>query len=156
MSFYNSKLMQSEERTKNIETFLLNEFYSVYTYRGNKIDIIDDYNFKNNNLRYKNIFEMRSVKCRYLLDEMPNLVKNYYFIRYEDLKHNTDCILDEISNKFNILKKHEQYIIEKNYVGLKLNNNITENYQIDEQTRQIIYNNIDLNIEHQMKYLLEI
>ena len=39
--------MQSEERTKNIETFLLNEFYSVYTYRGNKIDIIDDYNFKN-------------------------------------------------------------------------------------------------------------
>jgi hypothetical protein len=157
MSFYNTKLMQSEERIKNIESFLLTEFYSVYYHKGKEIDIIDDYNFKNNNVRYKNIFEMRSVKCKYLLDDMPNLVNNYYFIRYEDLKHNTNCVMDEIYNKFNLVKKYDQYVLEKNFVGVRIgNNDITENYQVNENVRQIIYDNIDLVTEHRMKYLLNI
>ena len=157
MSFYNTKLMQSEERIKNIESFLLTEFYSVYYHKGKEIDIIDDYNFKNNNVRYKNIFEMRSVKCKYLLDDMPNLVNNYYFIIYEDLKHNTNCVMDEIYNKFNLVKKYDQYVLEKNFVGVRIgNNDITENYQVNENVRQIIYDNIDLVTEHRMKYLLNI
>jgi len=157
MSFYNTKLMQSEERVKNIESFLLNEFYSVYYYKGKEIDIFDDYNFKNNNVRYKNIFEMRSVKCKYLLDDMPNLVNNYYFIRYEDLKHNTNYVMDEIYNKFNLVKKYDQYVLEKNFVGVRIgDNDITENYQVNENVTKIIYDNIDLVTEHRMKYLLNI
>jgi hypothetical protein len=156
ISFYNSKLLQPIERTQNIESFLLNEFYSVYSYKGKYVDILDDRNFKNNNLRFKNIFEMRSIKCKYLLDDMPNLVNNYYFIRYEDLKHNTNFVLTDISNKFELVKKNQQYIIEKNYVGVKLNNDISENYYIDDNIKYIIYNNIDLAIENRMGYLINI
>lgn len=157
VSFYNSKLMQSEERTKDIETFLLSEFYSVYTHKNGLIDVSDDCNFKNNNKRYKNIFEMRSVKCKYLLDDMPNLVSKYHFIRYEDLKHNTNTVLDTISNKFNLIKKNDSYVINTNYVGVKINEGvITENYQVEDKIKQIIYNNIDLSTEHRMGYLTNI
>jgi hypothetical protein len=128
----------------------------VYSYKGKYVDILDDRNFKNNNLRFKNIFEMRSIKCKYLLDDMPNLVNNYYFIRYEDLKHNTNFVLTDISNKFELVKKNQQYIIEKNYVGVKLNNDISENYYIDNNIKYIIYNNIDLAIENRMGYLINI
>ena len=117
------------------------------------MDILDDKNFKNNNLRFKNIFEMRSIKCKYLLDDVPDLVNKYYFIRYEDLKHNTDFVLNDISNKFELVKKNQQYTIEKSYVGVKLNNDITENYHIDDNINHIIYNNIDLVTENRMGYL---
>ena len=156
ISFYNSKLLQPIERTQNIESFLLKEFYSVYLHKGKYVDILDDKNFKNNNLRFKNIFEMRSIKCKYLLDDVPELVNKYYFIRYEDLKHNTDFVLTDISNKFKLVKKNQQYTIEKSYVGVKLNNDITENYHTDDNINRIIYNNIDLSTEHRMGYLNDI
>lgn len=157
VSFYNSKLMQTEERTSNMETFLSTEFYSVCNYNNKLVDVSDDYNFKNNNKRYKNIFEMRSVKCKYLMDDMPSLVSKYYFLRYEDLKYNTSMILDQISNKFDLLKKNDTYIIEKNYVGpINVFNEIKENYVVDDKIRQIIYNNIDLDTEHRMGYLMDI
>jgi len=156
ISFYNSKLLQPIERTQNIESFLLNEFYSVYLHKGKYVEILDDRNFKNNNLKFKNIFEMRSIKCKYLLDDVPELVNNYYFIRYEYLKHNTDFVLNDISNKFELVKKNQQYIVKKSYVGVSFNNGITENYNIDDNIRHIIYNNIDLSTEHRMGYLTDI
>ncbi len=156
ISFYNSKLLQPIERTQNIESFLLKEFYSVYLHKGKYVDILDDRNFRNDSLRFKNIFEMRSIKCKYLLDDVPELVNKYYFIRYEDLKHNTDFVLNDIRNKFEFVKKNQQYIINKSYVGVKLNNDITENYQVEDKIKQIIYNNIDLSTEHRMGYLTDI
>ena len=41
--------------------------------------------------RYKNIFELRQVKNKFLIETMPTLVKNYCLINYSDLL-----------NKFNI------------------------------------------------------
>ena len=35
--------------------------------------------------RYKNIFELRLVKNKYLIEKMPKLVKNYCLITYDDL-----------------------------------------------------------------------
>ena len=69
------------------------------------------------------------------------------------MKHNTDFVLTDISNKFNLVKKNQQYTIEKSYVGVKLNNDITENYHIDDNINHIIYNNIDLVTENRMGYL---
>jgi hypothetical protein len=38
--------------------------------------------------RYKNIFELRLVKNRFLVDKMPHLVKNYLLLTYDDLTNN--------------------------------------------------------------------
>ena len=35
--------------------------------------------------RYKNIFELRHTKIKWMLEDLPNKVRNYIFIRYEDL-----------------------------------------------------------------------
>lgn len=48
--------------------------------------------------RYKNIFEMRHTKLRFLLDDMPNKVKHYLLIRYEDLLDNFEETMNKIKN----------------------------------------------------------
>ena len=46
-------------------------------------------NLKDRNIytkeRYKNVFEMRHTKLKYMIDDLPKLVKNYLLIKYEDL-----------------------------------------------------------------------
>lgn len=67
-----------------LETFLTNKFYSINT-MGN--DIMVDRNIETGE-RYKNIYELRLVKNKYLVEKMPNLVKNYCLITYVDLIDN--------------------------------------------------------------------
>lgn len=52
--------------------------------------------------RYKNIFEARFVKTKYLIKEMPTLVNHYHFMRYEDLKDNYENKIKEISSLFSL------------------------------------------------------
>lgn len=48
--------------------------------------------------RYKNIFELRHIKLKWLLTELPNKVKNYILIRYEDLINDFNHTLLQIKN----------------------------------------------------------
>lgn len=48
--------------------------------------------------RYKNIFEMRHTKLRFLVDDMPKKVKHYLLIRYEDLLQNFEATMEKIKN----------------------------------------------------------
>ena len=68
-----------------INKFLFNDFYSVDT--NNQI-IQQDLNYITGK-KYKNIFELRFLKNYYLINTMPNNVKNYILINYENLKNNT-------------------------------------------------------------------
>ena len=86
-----------------LDKFLLDKFYSVKINDNNKI-IKEDLNYTNGK-KYKNIFELRFLKNYYLINTMPNNVKNYILINYEKLRDNTEHTLDMIKNKFNLTKK---------------------------------------------------
>jgi hypothetical protein len=154
MSFYTIPHHQPIERTKNIETFLLSQFYSVWdTVKSEEIQ----FDRKFDGTRYKNIFEMRSLKCKYLYDTMPLLSSKYYFIRYEDLKSDPVDILKKIKQKFNLTVKNKEYFIEKRYVHrdqIFANRVCRENYKVDNDVKNIIKLNLEIEIENRMGYTL--
>ncbi len=81
-SFYKEKYHLPQKLTTNLSTFLDSEFYSIYDSEEN--EIMEDRNIENNE-NYKNIFELRHIKNKFLVDTMPKLVKNYLLITYDDL-----------------------------------------------------------------------
>ena len=89
--------------SKNIDIFLTDTFYSK---DNNNNEIMDDRNIDTGE-RYKNIYELRLVKNKYLIEKMPNLVKNYCLITYDDL-------IDSFLDTMNKLKN----------CGLKINDNV--------------------------------
>jgi hypothetical protein len=89
------------ERPKKLTNFLFDKFYSV----DKKNEIIkEDLNYMTGN-KYNNIFELRFLKNYYLINNMPTYVKNYILIKYEDLRDNTNNLLNTIQNKFSLIKK---------------------------------------------------
>jgi len=82
-----------------INKFITNEWYSIRPKTGE--EIIQDRDF-DTNLRYKNIFAMRSKKARYLYHTMPTLVKNYEFVKYEDLCNDPIGIITKWSKKYDL------------------------------------------------------
>lgn len=70
-----------------IHSFLNNEFFS-FDDRNGQLDesnefLVDRHIYSNE--RYKNVFEARHIKNQFLIEDLPKMVKNYLFIRYEDL-----------------------------------------------------------------------
>lgn len=123
----------------NINNFLFNRFYSIedeinedknsnnifkfngkfYTYKY-KINT-KDLNYINGRI-YKNIFELRKVKNDFLINIMPNKVKNYILINYEDLLYNYTTILQTIKDKFNLIQKNDEFIKIKKYKKCETSN----------------------------------
>lgn len=80
-SLYREKHHLPPDLTENIDTFLGNSFFSV-DYSGNEFKF--DVNIETKQ-KYKNIFESRLVKNKFLIKTMPKIVKNYCLITYDDL-----------------------------------------------------------------------
>jgi hypothetical protein len=89
----------------NIDKFLFHEFYSI---DSNNNVMKEDLNYITGK-KYKNIFELRFLKNYYLINTMPNNVKNYILINYENLRDNYEVILDNIKNKFGLVQKFPIY-----------------------------------------------
>lgn len=137
------------ENKLNIRTFIFNTFYSVYS---DNREIIEDRNFINKK-RYNNIFELRKIKNNFLINDMKNKVKNYILIRYEDLRDRYDTVLDFLHQKFNLVKKNNNYVKIDTYKG---NNNdpffikpITLSKRIIEKIKE----NVDKEQENSLGYL---
>lgn len=76
--------------------FLNEEFFSFSDADGNRDtshEIMNDRNIYTGE-RYKNIFELRHTKNKFLIDDLPNKVKNHILLRYEDF-------LDDFENTMN-------------------------------------------------------
>lgn len=65
--------------------------------------------------RYKNIFELRDVKNKFLVENMPKLVKNYCLITYDDLVDNFVEIMNKIKNYNLEIKNNISFPINSNY-----------------------------------------
>lgn len=95
------------ELTSNIFNFVYGQIKSYYYTIDKKLDmqnqIVTDRNFLTSPnpfdaCEFKNILELRYAKLFYQLEQMPKLVKNYIFIRYEDLIENFNKTLWKIKH----------------------------------------------------------
>lgn len=62
------------------------------------------------NARYKNIIELRNTKLHYLVNDAPNLLKNFVLIRYEDLNQYYEEVLSNIRDKFDLTQRLKQFV----------------------------------------------
>ena len=104
-SFYQEKHHVPKENLSSLRAFLFNKWYSI----DNGIIINDDKNWITNDF-FKNIFELRNIKNDYLINIMPQKVKNYSLIRYEDLAEDHHKVLDQLATRFNLVPKFKQYV----------------------------------------------
>ena len=116
-SFFKTPHHLPHHHGKNIQSFIQNEFYSLYDHGGENML---DRNYLTKK-RYKNIFECRYYKNKYLIEMMPKLVKNYIFIRYEDLLQFYDLTLNYIKQKFHLIPKYDFFKKINTYKGGKTN-----------------------------------
>jgi hypothetical protein len=107
-SLYREKHHLPSKLTKNIKTFLNDTFYSVDK------NIVIDKNIETGEL-YKNIFELRHVKNKFLIEKMPTLVKNYCLITHEDLCNNFINTMNKISNCGLIVKNNIKFPLNVTY-----------------------------------------
>jgi hypothetical protein len=119
-----------------IDEFLNKEFWSFDDSDGNrdtKKEIIKDRNIYTGK-RYNNIFELRHTKIKWMLENLPNKVKNCIFIRYEDLIKDFDKTLLKIKDKGLEIKKNINFPLNTdNYKGgkskfVKKNNSISTEF----------------------------
>jgi hypothetical protein len=96
---------------ENIDIFLTNTFYSLYP---NGSEIMQDRNIDTGE-RYKNIYELRLVKNKYLIEKMPNLVKNYCLITYDDLVDSFPDVMNKLKNCGLKIKDNINYPLNVSY-----------------------------------------
>jgi hypothetical protein len=92
---------------EKIDEFLNKEFWSFDDNNGIydiSKEILQDRNIYTGK-RYKNIFELRHTKIKWLLEDLPNKVKNCIFIKHEDLINDFENTLLKIKNKGLKVKK---------------------------------------------------
>mgnify|MGYP000026464975 CR=1 FL=1 len=93
------KNMSEEEK---IDEFLNKEFYSInddeHNYKTYDKELMLDRNMYTGE-RYKNIFELRHTKIKWMLEDLPNKVKNCVFIKHEDLENDFENTLLKIKDK---------------------------------------------------------
>jgi hypothetical protein len=117
-SLYREKHHLPTHLTENIDAFLNNTFYSL------KLDletyeITSDEDMRDRNIdtgeRYKNIYELRLVKNKYLIEKMPKLVKNYCLITYDDLVDNFVDVMNKLKNNGLKIKNGINFPLNVNY-----------------------------------------
>ena len=151
-SMYRTPHHLQEELRTSPENFLTKQFWSYYDgkqhEKNNGMEIIEDRNIYTHE-RYKNIFECRNVKNKFLLDDMHHKVEHYVLIRYEDLRDNYDRTLEDICLKYNLPKKHKIYISIKNSTKYGKIFVINKNHIIKDIN---IVDKLDKDLEKRMGY----
>jgi hypothetical protein len=116
-SFYKRKHHVPNINKEPYENFISCEFYSVYEEGIKKgQEIMEDRHWLTKD-RYKDLFELRYWKCKYMLEELPNKYIHYYFVKYEDLRDNYIETLDQIHKSVGLLRKTDVYEKVPKYKG---------------------------------------
>lgn len=147
-SFYNQPYYLPENNKKDTSSFLFNEHYSEE--KGE--EIMMDRNYITSE-RYKNIFELRSLKNDYLINVMPTKVKNYILIRYEDLRDDYVNTLNRIQLGFNLTRKFSSYKKIEYYKSDKEKKFFRKRLALSGDDVVSIYKNINQEQERRLGYL---
>lgn len=139
-SLYREKYHIAKHLRKNITDFLNKEFYSYNDKHSGLRDgseIMEDRNIYTGK-RYKNIFELRHTKIKWMMEELPNKVKNYIFIKHEDLLYDFKNTLLKINEKGVKIKDNikfpinsKTYKLSKTKIYIKKNNEISSETILD-------------------------
>jgi hypothetical protein len=139
----------------NIHNFLNNEIFSFddYNYpdKYETREIMEDRNIYTKE-RYKNIFELRHTKLKFLVEDLPKKVKNFILIRYEDLIWNFGNTMNKIKNCN--LEVNENINFPVNTNNYKQNPNInflTKKKDPKIIPGKIIYGNPNFNPQYEIR-----
>jgi hypothetical protein len=140
------------ENNKSIDAFIKNEWYSIYE-EGDKSgqEILEDRNMITKE-RYRNIFELRKGKNDFFLSTIQEKVKHFYLIRYEDLLHNYETILNDIAKKFQLKSKLDSWIPVPKYKGTFHALYEKKPILLSPEIQQYIKENIDVEQEQRLGY----
>jgi hypothetical protein len=135
-----------------VRSFLSNEWYSVYKdgIRANT-EIMEDRNWKTKE-RYKNVFEMRTMKSAYLLDEVPKQYPHTYFLRYEDARDDYEATLNTIADRFQLTRKTNSLVRIEKYKGTFREKYTKKPIRLPPETQDLIWSNVDKEMERRMGY----
>ena len=139
------KNMSDEEK---IDEFLNKEFWSFNDNNKNRDttkEIMEDRNIYTKE-RYKNIFELRHTKIKWMLEDLPNKVKNCIFIKYEDLVDDLETTLLKIRDKGLKIKENINFPLntkiykkQRNRLFKKKNNSISTEFILNNSNLISLY-----------------
>lgn len=137
-----------------LHEFLNKEFWSFSDSDGNRDmsnEIMEDRHIYTGE-RYKNIFELRHTKLKWMLTDLPNKVKHSIFIRYEDLKNDFNQTLLQIKKTGLKIKEDIAFPVNSNRYKNTSQLFVEKTNTIDSS---FIINNPNLNrtYEKELEYL---
>lgn len=127
-SLFSKPYHLQEELRKNKLNFLNLEFWSYNdNLSGSKdgTEIFEDRNIYTKE-RYKNIFDCRKNKMKFLIEDMPKKVKTYILIRYEDLLNDFENTIKKIEKTGNFQRRYKNFPVNIEQKNNMKNKNITE------------------------------
>lgn len=138
MSFYKIPYHVPKKNRKTINDFLSNEWLSISPTTSS--ELLYDRSFVTKQ-RYKNIFDMRTTKYKYLAEIMPVIAPNYVLFSYDTFLKNHENYLNILQNRF-YLKK----------VGEAPKPIIKNSYSVNPDIKDIIDNNLDWTLEQSLGF----
>jgi hypothetical protein len=156
MSFWKTPHFQTPDRTKDLFTFLSSEFYSIHP--GWNQEIMEDRNIWTGE-RYRDLFEMRSIKSRFLRLTVPLLTPRSIFVRYEDLKRDPVVLLKHLAY-FGLRPLAPNFKIDRRRVLHEIapdqfqfsDKPLVENYPVPEEVKELIEARLDFDTEALIGY----
>ncbi len=157
-SFYKKPWHVDPKITRSIDSFLTEEFSSYYDRshgpERHGLQILEDKNIFCPRKNYKNIFELRYQKLKWMLKVLPKKVKHTVFIRYEDF-------LEDFPKTMNVLKDKGLYVkpfipFPKNYYKYKDSNQEytpVENDIIISRDTILEQRDFSINLERKLGYI---
>jgi len=142
-SLYREKHHLSPEIYKSIHSFLNHEFFSI---NGKGEEIMEDRNIYNGE-RYKNIFESRRTKNRFLIEDMPNKVKHLLLITYESLLDDFDNTMRKIKDKGLEVKSGIEFPVNVTYYKQEKDKPFVKNSKPILITRERVESRLDKKSE---------
>lgn len=133
----------------NWKSFINNEFYSIH----NGKEKLEDRNMITKK-RYKDIFELRYLKNKFLIEEMKNKVNNYILLRYEDFLDRYELSMKFVQEKFKLVRLNEKLIHINNYKGYGDVKYKKKKYFIPENVLIEIKKNLNKEQEKSLGYVI--